>query len=212
MVLSRSLLDDHYHYINTFADFAESHSERKFFSYEVHAVAGDATNTSVALSSKAHITRIHSLFHHASDDEFGPSPTKVSWTIFPDPLPVPLSCGAIEQRCIFFKQLMAAGVHPWTQQFVMPDNFTHLRVFVWSTDQGGDQKGCDKLMQADVKADLHTLMFRQWCLLHEIALCVKTQLTTLGTYWSMLAKLINVWRTSGNAKRIQSDTTGPQVS
>lgn len=206
MVLSRSFLDEHYHYIDTLADFAETHPDRSFFSYEIHAVAGDSTNTSVALSSKAHIMKVHSLFHHAADQEFGPSPPHLSWTIFPDPLPVPLSCGAIEQRCMFFKQLLAAGVRPWTQQFVLPDNFLHLRVFVWSTDQGGDQKGAEKLMQADALPNSNTLMFRQWCLLHEIALCVKTQLTTLGTYWSMLAKLINVWRTSGNAKRIWSNT------
>lgn len=193
----------------------------KDFSYEIHSVRGDATNSKVG-ESKAHVCEIRSVFGHGAPAEAGADenaeihmplpPQTTEQVIYPDVLPMAINHGAAEQRAMFMKQLECAGVRLWTQALCDCDSAVglgpgssparprHLTIWIFGTDQGSDQKTAAAMMSADVRRSVSVWMFRQWCLLHEVALLVKGQLATLGTYWSGLAKLINVWRTGSNAK------------
>lgn len=46
------------------------------------------------------------------------------------------------------------------------------------------------------------LMFRQWCILHQLQLTVKRQLSRKTEYWSILAKVVNSWRAPGAALKL----------
>eukprot|EP00969_Alexandrium_andersonii_P297272 13137018-Alexandrium_andersonii.AAC.1 len=46
------------------------------------------------------------------------------------------------------------------------------------------------------------LYVRQWCVLHQVALIVKYQLSLLSSHYSDVAKLINTWRAVNNAVRL----------
>ena len=115
---------------------------------------------------------------------------------------------SLEQRALFLKHVASTGIRLWTHdgeaELQMADaadeRSTAITIWIFSTDQGVDQKGVATCMSADVRQKPFVWMFRQWCLLHELALMVKTQLVSLGDYWGSLAKLINVWRSGSNAK------------
>ena len=73
---------------------------------------------------------------------------------------------------------------------------------VFSTDQGVDQKLAALLMAADVEDKPNVWMLRQWCILHQLQLSAKRQLSRKTFYWSTLAKVVNTWRAPGSALKI----------
>ena len=76
----------------------------------------------------------------------------------------------------------------------------HLKIYIFVSDAGPDQCGSQSLIRSDTMDRLWTIIFVQHCLLHQAALCVKRQLSNLDPYWSMLAKLVNLWRTACYSK------------
>lgn len=139
-----------------------------------------------------------------------PRPYSDHLTVFPDVLPMQIKFGSIEQRAMLMKQITCVGARHWMQgdvwdEFDADPNHRHLKIWLFSSDQGGDQQGSHLICMSDVADDATILMFRQFCMLHQVALIVKRTLASLDPYWSRLSKLINVWRAASNAKRLFLD-------
>ena len=110
-----------------------------FYTWEIHTVQGDGTNTSI-LGHKAHTCRVWTSFNFAwipnvdceYFDDLGlkPSSSRTAWAdlqIIPDG-----NCG-IEQRALFLKQLGGLGCRSWIDEVSIFKSFTieaHLRT--WS--------------------------------------------------------------------------------
>ena len=56
----------------------------------------------------------------------------------------------------------------------------HIRWFVFGSDQGPDEKKCDKLIDMDVADSLLTLKVRAWCLRHILTLGQSAATTAIG--------------------------------
>ena len=79
----------------------------------------------------------------------------------------------------------------------------HLQVWLWTSDQGPDQKGCNNIVRSEVSDNLFIWMFRQWCVLHVLHLMTSKQIKRLTQpHWSIMAKIANCWRASGCAAKI----------
>ena len=178
---------------------------------------------------KAHVCEVKSLFHHvelphligSDQPSILPPGNDETHRIFADIAKVPESCGGIEQRAMFSKQCSSVGVRPWYDDDDGYDAYnglegcqhggaavsgcqrhTHLRIWFFSTDQGADQKLAALLMAADVNDKPNVWMLRQWCILHQLQLSAKRQLSRKTFYWSTLAKVVNTWRAPGSALKI----------
>ena len=169
----------HYEYIDHC--WAHSHHEvldlrrvgrGPFFTYEVHSVLGDATNSAVKHSHKAHLTCVRSFFevdafrHHpdmriALEDVERPDPGMCQ-EIWPDLQMVPHSNRGLEQRLIFMKQLEASGTRVWNHALAAGNRVpggAHIQVFVFATDQGPDQKAARNLIVAETDHNDHQESF-----------------------------------------------------
>ena len=126
-------------------------------------------------------------------------------------------CNGVLQRAIYMKQMENVGVRTW-QQGLATDN--HLRVWIFTSDQGSDQVVASKMLQRDVSESLNDIMITQWCLAHVLHLMAQFHLRFLynGKMFSSLAKVINTWRSRGNPQKIKAglqeynhaDGTGPK--
>eukprot|EP00969_Alexandrium_andersonii_P204005 9014135-Alexandrium_andersonii.AAC.1 len=98
--------------------------------------------------------------------------------IYGDVLQVPEHCGAEEQRCLLLRQLSGTGVRTWCCDPVVLDTpfRTHIRIYIFVTDQGGDQKGAHSLLEPEVANVPGAWMLRQWCLQHVVHLMVVTSM------------------------------------
>ncbi len=74
------------------------------------------------------------------------------------------------------------------------DVHVHVKIWLVSSDAGPDQAAAQKMIMYETRQVLDIWIFAQFCLLHQVALMVKRQLALLDPYWSMLAKLVNLWR------------------
>jgi hypothetical protein len=63
-------------------------------------------------------------------------------------------------------------------------------------------EGSHTLMEADLSSCLSDLYFRVWCMQHQGALIVKSQLARLDNHYSQLATITNTWRSIGVALRV----------
>ena len=96
-------------------------------------------------------------------------------------------------RAIYLKQILGTGLRDWLdeslwyapQRLSTRDNVpqqVHIRWFVFGSDQGPDEKQCDKLIDMDVADLLLTLKVRAWCLKHILNLITKRQLVRLDKW------------------------------
>ena len=217
----------------------EAMDDRFALSYEIHTVRGDATNAAVAHDHKAHVCQLSSVFVYGLvDDLLGDDdppagaaepgavapqgqqddipylPQVSSYkTIYPDVAKVPHSCGALEQRAMYLKQLRAAGVETWvdghggvdaadvaySEHFedgrrwrisagCSLDSYVHLKVWLFASDQGTDQVACSEIMAREVNDKLLEWMIHQYCLEHVNHLMVKRQLARLSSSGNPLRK------------------------
>ncbi len=141
----------------------------------------------------------------------------------PDIVKVPEPCDGHVSRNLFLKQVSSLGIRPWTcpvledvptlgfnacsiQEFD-PDAVLlfHIVVYVFGTDNGGDQQGQDLELDIDFELELFKIKFRNWCFMHQLHLIAKRQLEKLGKkYFSTLAKIIHIWRTGQNHKKLKA--------
>ena len=75
--------------------------------------------------------------------------------------------------------------------------------FIMNTDQGGDQQGMHTSMARDTENQLGIFYLRQWCVLHQLALIVKTQLERMQKHFGNVAKFCHVWRSPNMAVKIR---------
>ena len=57
----------------------------------------------------------HAIEEEQEDSQAPERPTSDTFTVFPDTLPMPISFGAVEQRCMLLKQLTCVGVRTWLE-------------------------------------------------------------------------------------------------
>ena len=55
-------------------------------------------------------------------------------------------------------------------------------------------------MQFEIMESPYDFMIHQWCVEHRLHLMAEAELKLCGLLWTVLAKLINTWRSPGNAK------------
>ena len=98
-------------------------------------------------------------------------------------------------RAIYLKQIRGMGLLDWLDEplWFAPQRLStssadsvpqqiHIRWFVFGSDQGPDEKKCDKLIDMDVADSLLTLKVRAWCLRHILNLISKRQLQRLDKW------------------------------
>lgn len=126
---------------------------------------------------------------------------KSSWA---DTQKLPPSCGAEQVRALYVKQAQQCGATTWDVADPADDEphrdakYSRLRVFIFTSDAGADQKASRKIMDGETRDSLFLVLLHQFCVLHVLALIVKKQLQRFGAnYWSTLAKAVNTWRTLG---------------
>ncbi len=94
------------------------------------------------------------------------------------------------------------------------------QVWLFTTDKGGDEALCGKLIRRDINESLrvqpsptlplalHPAFFiwhwHIFCMLHQIHLIVMRQLSRLGTYFSDLSKCVHTWRAPKMSSQIHS--------
>ena len=175
----------------------------KAFSYEVHCIRGDGTNTNAAMGTKAHTCEIRSLFHHLPlrrehrgghaangdaddhDDLDLELPEKRLHCVWADVAKIPVTCQGEDVRAMYMKQCASVGLPDWAQTPTwslpmawppasqeLPD-YIHIRVWVFASDQGGDQKGADKLIDGDVQDSALCFKLRAWCVRHILHLMAR---------------------------------------
>jgi len=180
---------------------------------EVHGIRGDATNTAVHMNTKVHVCEVSSIFNFGDVKTLDPNPPDIpastEWMRMWSTLEhVPTPCNDVGSRALFRKQGEVLGLK-WYNEFdqrLEPDIacYKHLKVFVFGTDQGGDQVGCHNVMENETRTMPNVIYIRSWCCRHQNQLCTGKQLKRLqkGLTWRTLAKAINTWRQQGGAKKM----------
>eukprot|EP00959_Pyramimonas_sp_CCMP1952_P453591 9468466-Pyramimonas_sp.AAC.2 len=159
--------------------------EVRTFSYSVHSVRGDATNAKVG-DSKAHVCEVSTLFEHLPlpphlhHDDHPIRPVKAINCVYSDALRVPEHNGAAEQRALYLKQVRSVGARDWLHhplhagrddladwcpqdgdRSFVGNKYFHMSVWIFTTDQGGEQKAAARLIEADCRYMNLTLVFQQ---------------------------------------------------
>ena len=138
------------------------------FSVEMHVIRGDATHHTAAKDDvKAHLTEVRTQFHHPEgwqkqnrksskcpDEGYAGPPAADNQSIFPDAQKLPSPCTGVEVRALFLKSIINIGMRPWLDErdahLGIADLLTGyflLRIFIFATDQGGDQCGRRRLIK-----------------------------------------------------------------
>ena len=153
---------------------------------------------------------VTSLLHQALDtDDFGADGDhgRPYHRTSCDLIKVEGSCDERLQHAIWLQQVQSIGVRLWGQddQDAACVAGNHVRVWVFTTDQGPDQVAASKLLQRDVEESVTDIVIAQWCLAHVFHLMVKFQVqqSYTGKYSSSLAKVVNLSRSRGNPKKIR---------
>ena len=148
--------------------------------YEIHVIRGDATNSSAAQREKVHSCMATSSYCTCLDGGLPEDEPLVerTRTCFADLRYIPSGCTAKDLFEIYNLQMMNMGVPTLFERD--KENTKPLRIFAMVSDDGPDQKGCDKLAQESLKYDDRTLFFRYRCFLHQIHLIVAKQLKRLS--------------------------------
>lgn len=121
---------------------------------------------------------------------------------FPDVQYLPPNAGGSESFAVYQKQLLSIGC-PGPQELISAGQDVHLRVWLLCTDMGPDQVGASKLFAASLKGYATSWLLHSKCLLHQVHLVCKKQLELLESFYASIAKVVNVWRSHGNHKKLK---------
>ena len=226
VVQARHWFSQHYAYLDYMREVMDGVIvQRRLFSYEIHCIRGDGTNTAVAkLDAKAHVCELRSLFVHASppttrclsestfvEPPLQPHEDDCARSFWGDVLPLPQHCTGVSVRCLYLRQTTDLGMRSWLDDqddFVSTGQtstrYFHIQVYIFASDQGGDQCAADALIMADCGQGVLKLCIRQWCFHHVLHLIASKQMrrTGKGDHYKKMMKHCNVWRASGNSKKI----------
>jgi len=160
------------------------------FTYQVHLIRGDATNSSAAQRSKVHTCSARSTYcRQLESGELGTDDDRLAYLPFSERVRdcqadlqyISSSCTGVDLFGIYNRQLESMGVPHFAARD--RDAATSVRVFLQVTDDGGDQRGCDRVIQKELQDDPKSLFYRFKCLLHQVHLVVSKQLKSLpGTF------------------------------
>ena len=116
-------------------------------SWEFHRIMGDATNCTATKSLKAHVVQVRSLFRVGVTADDGDDDVSEVWThtIMPDLALVPSSCRGLHTRALYFHQMSNAGTPTW--HLAASYDGVHIRLFLFITDAGPDQKECIEIIK-----------------------------------------------------------------
>ena len=168
-----------------------------FARYQIHVIRGDGTNSSAAQRSKVHSCMVTSTYFsgvnddmlgkHAGDDVDGdaiplacldfPDRTR---TCYADLQYLPSSSSAKGMLDVYNNQLQGMGISPLRAK--VDGANSGVRVVAMVTDNGPDEKGCEKLVKTELRDDQAALFFRIPCFLHQIHLIVSKQLKRIPRY------------------------------
>lgn len=159
------------------------------FTYQVHVVRGDATNSCASQRSKVHTCTAKSTYCSMLQQSFIPSQDselvgEVASLPFRDRVRdcqadlqyIASSCTGTELYFIYNRQLENMGLQPFEPR---EETVTSVRVLFQVTDDGGDQRGCDSVIQRELRPDRKTLFHRFRCVMHQVHLIVSKQLKRL---------------------------------
>jgi len=92
------------------------------------------------------------------------------------------------------------------KQDVAGSAYFHVSVYIFSTDHGADQGGCDTLLEIDFDGQALNMKFRIWCMRHQLHLISKRHLSRMDVrkFVSKTAVVSNVWRSGKNATLIHA--------
>ena len=116
---------------------------------------------------------------------------------------MPDKCDAMAIRAMMARQMDAAGMKVWGEDMCHQQD-SHVTVFLFVSDQGGDTKGTDPIMEREFPEMPRAMYVRDWCGRHESALVQGKMLKHMenGRWWSVLAKVVNTWRQTNGVKRM----------
>ena len=207
---ARAFSNDQYTQLHAARSAEVREPSRAGWTWEVHALRGDVTNSNILHGSKAHACEGTSLFHHALDtDDFGAGGDhdRPFHRTYCDLIKIEGSCDGPLQHAIWLKQVQSIGVRMWRldDQDASCAAGNHVRVWLFTTDEGPDQVAASKLLQRDVEESVTDIVIAQWCLAHVVHLIVKFQVQQLynGKYFGSLAMMVNLWRSRGNPKKMR---------
>ena len=114
--------------------------------WELHVVRGDATNSAAIHGAKAHVTEVHSLFHHIELDGIDDAPPdELLQRTYTDLQKVPESNSALEQRVLFLKQMESIGCKTWLNDPLYVADFAwpcpHIMVYFLELIRGATNAG-----------------------------------------------------------------------
>ena len=153
---------------------------RAGWTWEVHALRGDAANSNILQGPQAHVCEVTSLFHHALDtDDFGADGDhdRPFHRTHCDLIKIEGLCDGPLQHAIWLKQVQSIGVRMWGQDDRGAPSAAgnHVREWVFTTDQGPEEVAASKLLQRDVQESVTDIVIGQWCVAHVFHLMVKFQ-------------------------------------
>ena len=123
----------------------------------------------------------------APDDPTLPQP----FVVYPDLQHEPSKCTGAHVRALLLKQAGSVGLRTWDYDYETPNStpyyhpkHIHFRVYLVSTDNGGDQKGSDTLIHSETRLKPHVIYWRHWCSVHQLHLAVKKGILRNGNSYS----------------------------
>lgn len=177
--------------------------------YDIHLVRGDATNSAAAQRSKVHVCSCRSTYcagiDAGTDDREVDSTNPTLWDRTRDcyaDLQFVIQGTANEQFDMYNRQLAGMGAPQFKAKSYdagpPKPGCGNLRVLCHVTDDGPDQKGCQKLIQQELSSDPTTLYCRFRCCLHQVHICVSKQLKKLKSFLAANSQSVHVsfWKKS----------------
>ena len=119
---ARAFNNDQYTRLHAARSAEVREPSRARWTWEVHALRGDATNSNILQGSKAHVCEVTSLFHHALDtDDFGADGDhdRPFHRTYCDLIKIEGSCDGPLQHAIWLTQVQSIGVRMWRQDAKM---------------------------------------------------------------------------------------------
>ena len=181
---------------------------------------GDASKNDALEHSKAHIAYIESfcLAHAPTEGQLqgsGPACSVTSQSVSCDIVPLNGGSG-IETYMAIESQFRSAFVPFWTESVATANaNPYKLSIYTLGVDQGSDNVNANKRIKRSLESSDSVMFCSVYCFHHQCHLAVRESLEVLDAsewaherlpcrYFSGLATVCNVWRSTGNHKLIRN--------
>ena len=169
-------------------DVLENLADMRSYGWEINVVKTDGTHSAASKDdSKAYVAIIRTTFYHDESFESGAlsaedadssevCPEIATRTICPFTQKVPDPCDGKAIRAMNLKIVRLSGMADWLDDDlgraaaahdVLRARYFHWRLFLFTTDKGGDEQGSDGLLADGFSACGPLVSYmRQWCFQH----------------------------------------------